>query len=466
MQKYKYLLKNVGLLTISNFGTKILSFLLIPIYTSILSTADYGLYDIYSTTVSLLIPLLTLNIVEGVMRFSLDKGKEAPMVFSIGFKIVFKAGVILTVLATINRVFGIIPVFKQYWIFLILLFWGSTVYDLLSQFSRGIERIADVAVAGAINSVTMLALNVLFLVRFRFGLWGYFAANCCAYYAPIVYSIFRLKIWKYVIFKENKPLQSEMSSYSTPLVFNTVAWWINNVSDRYIVTWMAGVAANGVYSVSYKIPSILNIFQSIFSQAWTLSAVKEFNDGNEFYSKVYRVYNCGMVMVCSCLILADRIVARILFSGDFFTAWKYAPFLMISVVFGAMSGMLGGIFSASKDSTIFAKTTLIGAAINTVLNVVLVYMMGPLGAAISTEVAYVFVWSARYRAANKIVEVKTRIKRDAFSYVVLNVQAVLWLISQSAMMYIVQVVFVGGLLLIYIDDIKEAVVPVIKKVKE
>lgn len=42
MKKYKYLFKNVGLLTISNFGSKILSFLLVPLYTSLLTTGEYG----------------------------------------------------------------------------------------------------------------------------------------------------------------------------------------------------------------------------------------------------------------------------------------------------------------------------------------------------------------------------------------------------------------------------------------
>ena len=43
--KYKYLFKNVGLLTLSNFGGKILTFLLIPLYTKYLTTSEYGIYD-------------------------------------------------------------------------------------------------------------------------------------------------------------------------------------------------------------------------------------------------------------------------------------------------------------------------------------------------------------------------------------------------------------------------------------
>ena len=67
------------------------------------------------------------------------------------------------------------------------------------------------------------------------------------------------------------------------------------------------------------------------------------------------------------------------------TPKKYAPFLMISVVFGALVQLLGGIFSAAKESKAFGNTILIGAAANTVMNVVFVYACGPLGAAIAKQ---------------------------------------------------------------------------------
>lgn len=53
---------NTGLFAISSFGSKIISFLLLPLYTAVLSTGDYGTVDLINSTVGLLVPLLTLNI--------------------------------------------------------------------------------------------------------------------------------------------------------------------------------------------------------------------------------------------------------------------------------------------------------------------------------------------------------------------------------------------------------------------
>lgn len=73
MNRYAYLLKNIGLLALSSFATKLMSLFLVPLYTNILTTAEYGTYDLFSATVSVLETVLTLNIQAAVLRFALEK---------------------------------------------------------------------------------------------------------------------------------------------------------------------------------------------------------------------------------------------------------------------------------------------------------------------------------------------------------------------------------------------------------
>ena len=68
----KYLLKNTIIFFIGNFGSKILQFLLVPFYTNILSTSEYGTLDLINVINMVLIPLITFNISESIMRFSMD----------------------------------------------------------------------------------------------------------------------------------------------------------------------------------------------------------------------------------------------------------------------------------------------------------------------------------------------------------------------------------------------------------
>lgn len=57
-KKYSYLAQNTLLLTLSSFGSKFLAFFLVPLYTNVLTTSDYGIADIVTTSVTLLIYVL------------------------------------------------------------------------------------------------------------------------------------------------------------------------------------------------------------------------------------------------------------------------------------------------------------------------------------------------------------------------------------------------------------------------
>ena len=470
MNKYKYLLKNVSLLTISNFGTKILSFILIPIYTNYLSTAEYGTFDVYTTTISLLIPILSLNIIEAVMRFTLDKDSDKTLIFTRGIKYVVYAILIFTIVFLINKIYNIISIFNDYYGLFISLFISEIIYNLFTQFSRGLEKIKEIVIAGVMNSAIMLLLNVLLLVKFNLGLDGYFISYIASYIIPTIFLFIFLKLWNYIKInkKTAKKIEKEMINYSRPLILNNIGWWINNVSDRYIVTLICGVNQNGIYSIAYKIPSILNSLQSVFSQAWTLSAVKEIDKGeNDFYSKIYKIYNMTLILVCSILIICDKLIAKILFAGDFYEAWKYAPFLMISVVFGSLSGMLGGIFSAVKKSKTFASTTIIGAVVNTILNFILVFILGPIGAAIATLVAYAIVWALRYKEANKIVKLNISLKRDILIYLLLVIQSLILLLNLNLLyIYTLEMIIFTLIVIMVRKDIKNFIIKIMRKIKK
>lgn len=106
MGKYKYLLKNIGLLTLSSFATKFLSFFLVPLYTNILSTTEYGTYDLFNTTIGVLLPLLTLNIHEAVLRFLLDKNNNRQAVVTVGARYFIKSNCMVVIGLFINYIFA------------------------------------------------------------------------------------------------------------------------------------------------------------------------------------------------------------------------------------------------------------------------------------------------------------------------------------------------------------------------
>ena len=316
----------------------------------------------------------------------------------------------------------------------------------------------------------MICCNIFFLLILKIGLYGYFFALILGLAAQCTYLLIRARIWMNFqkSYRDDAVLRKEMTDYSKPMIANAISWWVNNASDRYIVTWLCGIAANGIYSVSYKIPSIISILQSIFSQAWTLSATKEFDaeDKDGFFINIYNVYNFLLVTICSVLTFMDKPLAKLLFAEDFYSAWKYAPFLMMSTIFSGIAAFLGGILSALKKSGLFAKSSVITAIVNTVLNIALVFLIGPLGAAISTAFAYFLMWVIRLYQIKECINLRVNYLRDLTAYVILTIQATLLLLFQRDRIFCwYQLIFVLIILLLYIKEMKALCVKFLSKIK-
>jgi O-antigen/teichoic acid export membrane protein len=455
--KYKYLAKNIGLLTLSNFATKLLSFFLVPLYTSILTTADYGTYDLFNTTVGVLLPILTFNVQEGMLRFAMEKDYNREAIVTVGIRHLLIGSAITAVGLGVNGIFGFSSMLKTYGIFFFLMFFVQALGGIVPFYIRGIDRIGDLSISSVVASAVTIGCNILFLVGFRWGLIGYFLANIVGPLVQCIWLATRAHMFRDThLTRKYKKECKELLDYSRPLIANSIAWWVNNASDRYVVTFFCGVAANGVYSVASKIPSILNVFQTIFNQAWALSAVKDYDpeDKSGFFANTYKAYNCLMTIVCSAIIVVDKILAKFLYAKDFYVAWRYVPWLTMAILFGAMSGYIGGFFTAVKDSKIYATSTAIGAVTNIILNLVFTPILGALGAAIATTVCYVEVYAVRLVQSRKYIKLRINFIRDIISYILLAVQSIVLLFVDATIpLYGILVGLFVVICIMYIKDI-------------
>lgn len=442
----------MGFLFIGNFTSKILVFLLVPLYTSVLSTTEYGSYDLLYTTVQMLFPILTMNIIDGVMRFSIDETeKNQKKAFTIGLRYVLLSCLVLTLgIAALSK-WTSIRMLQGMEIPFLLLYTSYIINNLSNQFARGLNDISGISMAGIVGTALMLGLNIYFLLVIKIGLTGYFYAYIISFAGQAMVLTVKNKFWKYFSLKIliGKPthLEKEMLRYSLPLIFTTMSWHINNLSDRYVITFMCGVAVNGIYAVAHKIPSILNTVQVIFIQAWQLSAIKEFGTkaGNAFYNKVYQGCHSIMVILCSVLIVGTRIISRLLFAKEFYQAWRFVPILLIYIVFNTLSGIIGGVFSAAKDTRALAKSAIVGAVSNLALNFLFIYFWGAIGAAIATVLSSVIIWLMRWQYSKKYIRWTVNLKRHYVEYLLLGVQALLMTMFTQVGFYALQILLCAAL---------------------
>ena len=453
-EKYKYLSKNIGLFFLSGFIPKMLSFFMVPLYTGCLTTTEYGISDLIATTVTFLIPIFTLDIQDAVMRFALDKEYEKKDVFSYGLRVIFCGTSVLVLGALLLNSLHLQGLKSEYIIFTVLMYFSSACMNTFSLFCRGIDQIEVLTVGSIINSVLIITANILFLLVFKWGLLGYLIANTLGPMFTVFFVFLKAKLYQYLSFTITPGVGKLMRNFSFSLIFSAIAWWINSASDRYILSAMVGVSVSGIYAVSYKIPSLLTTFQNVFAQAWSVSAVREFdaNDSDGFTGKIYTMMNSAMVLLCSIVLTLNMPLAKFLYAKDFFSAWKFIPPLLISVVFNAMALFIGSIFAAVKDTKTLAISTIIGAAVNTICNFVFIYFWGAYGAALATLLGYAVMLLMRHIILRRYIQMKVFWIRDAIGYILLFVQMIVASFGWIAIP--VQVIILIILIYIYRKEIR------------
>lgn len=430
--RYKKLGKNTILMVVGNFVSKILTFILLPLYTYCLTTSEYGISDLITTTINLCLPFLTLTISESVLRLTLDKNSDKKQIFTITAVVVLSGFMVLTVSSPFWK--RIVP-FEEYVVYFLLYYLVMVLSNTAQQFTKGLEHVDVFVISGIVTTFATCMWNVFLLLILKMGIKGYLLAYILGYASSFLYIFVKEKLWTYWVSPRMIDTMAvrEILTYCVPLIPNSISWWISDSSDRYILEFFWGASVIGVYAIAYKIPSIVSILSTILTSAWQISAVDDFGseESRNFFSDVYQKYASVYVMASAVIILFIKVIARILFSGEFFEAWKYAAILLIAVVFQAMNGFLGIIYAASKKTKAIFVTTILGAGINIVLNILFIPTMGALGAAIATLISYIVVWAARLYDTRKILPITINYKVELISYVLIIVQCIVTYLSDK-----------------------------------
>lgn len=385
MNKYKKLLNNTLYFFIGNMGSKLLIFFLVPYYTYVLSTAEYGTADLITTTASLIIPVVTLSITEAVFRFSMDEKADYKALFSNGLLIVCIGGVISFVATKTLEDKNIGGVWNLCWILIV----AESLYNLAAQFIRGIGKTRLYAIGGFIQTLILVVLNIAFLLKFKLGILGYILAMVISYACVFLVYVIAGKIYMYVG-RWNWPLCRKMLRYSLPMIPNGLSWWAMSYADKYVILIFLGAAANGVYLVAQKIPTLLTMFTTIFHQAWQISAVEEgSNKGkSDFSMSVYDNLQAVMFICTSFIIAVVKPLYAVWVSNDYFEAWETTPMLLLATVFSCLSQFLTVNYMVDKKTIGSLKVTLVGCAVNVTLNILLIPHFGIIAAATATFVGY------------------------------------------------------------------------------
>ena len=397
MNKYKKLALNTLIFSIGSFSSKLLSFLLVRFYTEYLTRTETSTFDLVCQTANLLVPIATLSITEGVIRYGLDAKYDKKQIYSIGF---FTTLLGCLIIIPVLPLTGMIPELKSYTVILFIYLLASGFRMLNQYFLRATGKVKLFAVDGIFTTFTMLILNVLFIAVFRWGAMGYVLSIVISDALSSVFICFFSKNLKYLQFKNiDKTLAKDMIKYSIPLIPTFILWWIVSSSDKYMIRLMLNPESNGIYSVSYKIPTIISIVSTIFFQAWQMSAITEYNseDTEKFYSQIFSAYQSILFIASAGILMILTPLSKLLFAAEYYQAYHYIPFLLSGVLMSCFCQFMSSIYSAVKQTKNSLWTSMIAAAANIILNFILIPNphFGIQGAALATMISYMLCFIVR-----------------------------------------------------------------------
>ena len=392
----RLLLGNTLVFALGGLAVKAVSLVLMPLYTTALTAGEYGTAELLNSAIEIVLPLLSLGVVEALYRFSIDDDVPKDELFA-GSLVVLGGGVVCTGVAC---ALGSALWNMEHAAAFFVLFCSVCVFKATTQLARGLGHVRRFVLYGLINALAMVVSTYLLLVRAHTGIEGYLWSYTIGYLVGGLVAFLGSAEYRLLApFRVDRVLLRRMLVYSLPLVPNLLSWWLVSVSGRYVVLWGSGVVAAGLFTAASKMPALVNIVASVFQQAWQYSTAREIDspDRGAFFGVVMRGYSLATLTVAGLVIALNRPISRVMLQAEFAEGWRYVPLLMLVASFGVISIFFESFYQALKNSGVLMASTALGAVVNVILGVALVPFMGPWGAGLAGAVAYMLVLVVRAR---------------------------------------------------------------------
>lgn len=423
MNQYKKLLKNSFIFALGNLGSKLIAFLLLPLYTMALTKSEYGITDLAQTTVQLVLPIVTLSIYDAVLRFGMEKDKNKSIILSNGFFITTLTTAFIFVFYFILAIFINIPYLTYICVLLII----QSYQTLFSQYIKSIGKVKEFALNGIFQSLFTMFFSLIFLKFYNLKIEGFFIALILSNFLSCIFLVFKGRVLTDIRIKMvNVKSLKTMLNFSIPLIPNSIAWWLTNAVNRYFILFFLGTASNGIFAVANKIPMLLSVLNSIFFQAWQMSSIEEYNSKNakKFYSTTFLLYSQFLFIGTIVILIVLKPLMKFIVNDSYYNAWRYVPLLLITVIYSSFSGFFGQNYIAAKKTFGIFTTTVVGAIINILGSLLLTEKFGLYGIGISSSISFLVLWIVRIFGTKKFVTINIDLKNIVLNHIILVIQIV------------------------------------------
>lgn len=403
-------MRDIGVYAIGNIGSKLITFLMVPLYTYFVhDTGDFGYYDVCLTVCLLLLPFFTLQLRDGAFRFLLDCDDETQRRRIVSFVArTMASSLLITLLVAI-----VLALFTdiQHLGYAVGLLIAMSLQEVYSQVFRGLGNNRAFVMVGILSALGIGVFSVIFVAYLHWGIRGIFLANIIARLLALllveakVRLITRHTSWNIRIGKVGR----DIIRYTLPLLPGSLCWWLTGSSDRLFVTHFLGLDVNGVYAVAIRFTGIINTLAIIFYQAWQETAILQYHspDRDRFFSRMFNsyIFLLGIILVGYVFLL--KVNYGWLVAPQYHQSLNYIYPLGLSAVLFALSAFFDMGYQCAKDTSRTLPAIVLSAVINVILNFMLIKPLGVYGVILTQVITYTVLFTYRWHDMRRYFVLKS-----------------------------------------------------------
>ena len=448
---------------VGNVSTKLISFFLIPVYTTYLNPAEFGEYDLIISIINLVVPLVFFQIWDGVFRFAFDDDSilQKKTVLDNGLVIMWLGIVILTVTYLLLAIFY--PSFFNVWVILYgMLFAFQYYYTVVTRIHLDNKLFS---ITGVVNTFIAAVFNIILIKYYHLGVDSLYISACLGILVQIV--IIEMKMKPLLSFSRslvNINLIKNMILFSLPLCISTVSYWMLNGYTKIMITNILGTYENGLYAITNKFTSLILLVVSVFQFAWNEMVYLLSKDDNQ-----NKIYEKGICMIFKITLISAAFfifVSRLIF--PFFVNAQYSgsisilPVSMVAVAANSFASFTGTLFLANKKSSALLSTTILAVTTNVILTNTFIYYFKLTGALIALSLAMIILVLSRLYMLKKQYDIILS-NTCYYSLLFFAFSIISFYFIDDKMVFLLLIIqFLIGIILMY-KDIKEILIKMKEK---
>ncbi len=411
MNRVKRFIQTSFVYLVGNVLSKLVAFFLIPLYTSKISPEQYGIYDLVIAFVNLFAPLAFFQIWDGMFRVTFDYEKEEDK-YRVISNSVFVSFVGAFLYALIfGVVYSIIPFEHAMYVFA----YGCvfSLHYLYGYICRVFLDNKLSVISGFISTLITALLNVVLILYFNWDIKSLYFAPTVGMLVQILIVEFQYKVLRHFKWSSlSKNTISQMLRFSLPLCLSGVSYWLLSGFTKLVITYYLGAADNGLFAIANRFASLVILVITIFQYAWNEMSYMMANDKSR--TNVYNI--CIDLLIKFVLLGSAGLCVGIKIIFPYFVAEQYSqaiaiiPATIIGSMLNAMSGFISTMFMTEKKTNVIMYSTLVSAAVNIILGIVLTKIWGLQGASIALGIAFGVLLFIRMIQAQKYFKIAVKIK--------------------------------------------------------